>query len=92
MTKENSISLLKVVLIVACILIFIIYRFVNQEPKKIIEDKEYIDNIELYEKKCECSNSWEQQFIYYYSMSFMLLYIILIVGMLFASLFNNRLV
>lgn len=47
---------------------------------------------DLYEKKCECSKSWEQQFIYYYSMSFMLLYIILIGGMLFTSLFNNRLV
>ena len=47
---------------------------------------------DLYINKCECSKSWEQKFIYYYSMSFMLLYIILICGMLFTSLFNNRLV
>lgn len=47
---------------------------------------------DLYINKCECSKSWEQKFIYYYSMTFMLLYIILIGGMLVASLFNNRLV
>ena len=47
---------------------------------------------DLYINKCECSKSWEQKFIYYYSMTFILLYIILIAGMLFSSLFNNRLV
>ena len=47
---------------------------------------------DLYEKKCECSKSWEQTFIYYYSMSLILLYIILISAMLFFGLFNNRLI
>ena len=47
---------------------------------------------DLYINKCECSKSWEQKFIYYYSMTLMLLYIILIGGMLFTSMFNNRLV
>lgn len=47
---------------------------------------------DLYEKKCECSNSWDKQFIYYYSMSFILLYIILILGILSVSCLNNRLI
>ena len=47
---------------------------------------------DLYINKCECSKSWEQKFIYYYSMTFMLLYIILICGMLFSSIFKDKLI
>jgi hypothetical protein len=47
---------------------------------------------DLYKKKCDCIKSWEHIFIYYYSMTLILFYGILIVGILFASLFNNRLV
>ena len=43
---------------------------------------------DLYKKKCECSNTWEREFIYYYSMIFMLLYCIMISCLIFNNIFK----
>ena len=41
-------------------------------------------------KKCTCSNSWDQKFVYYYSMVIMSVYVILITILLFKSLFRKE--
>ena len=89
--------------IITIIMVLFIFCNIKTSTWKFIHNIYYIIGLcniyilfkfsqDLYINKCECSKSWEQKFIYYYNMSFMLLYIILIGGMLFASLFNNRLV
>ena len=45
---------------------------------------------EIVIKKCDCSKSWDQKFLYYYSMVVMSTYIILITIILFKSLFRNE--
>ena len=39
---------------------------------------------------CECSNSWERQFIYYYSIFVISLYVFLVAGLIYLSLFNPK--
>jgi hypothetical protein len=41
-------------------------------------------------KKCTCSKSWDQKFVYYYSMIVMSAYVILITILLFKSLFRKE--
>ena len=42
-------------------------------------------------EKCECSNSWERIYVYFYSMVIMSLYIFLSVFLLFNTLFHKEL-
>lgn len=39
---------------------------------------------------CKCSDSWERKFIYYYSIFVISLYILLIFGLIYLSLFNPK--